>query len=205
MSDKTMLPKGFLCSTVEAAIKKPGRKDLALIFSEPDAALAALYTTNKVKAAPVLLDIKRTRKGTARAIVINSGNANACTGAQGMADAVESTALVAKALGIDEAGVLVSSTGVIGVPMPMARVRLAIDPLINGLGGASLEALARAIMTTDTRPKMASVETALGRTRVTLAGAAKGAGMISPKMAVGVTTNVADHSNVGDDGQICAT
>ncbi len=184
MSDKSMmLPKGFQCSTVEAAIKRPGRKDLALIYSECDAALAAVYTTNKVKAAPVVLDIKRTRKGTARAIVVNSGNANACTGAQGMDDAVETAALTALALGITDAGVLVSSTGVIGVPMPMARVRKAIGPLVDKLGKASLEDLARAIMTTDTFPKFVSKKIKIGTKTGTVSAAAKGSGMIAPNMA----------------------
>ena len=178
-----MLPKGFLCSTVEAAIKRPGRKDLALIYSECDAALAALYTTNKVKAAPVVLDIKRSRKGTARAIVVNSGNANACTGAQGMDDAVETAALTALALGITDAGVLVSSTGVIGVPMPMARVRKAIGPLVDRLGSASLEDLARAIMTTDTFPKFISKKIKIGAKTGTVSAVAKGSGMIAPNMA----------------------
>src|SRR5262245_44106848 len=106
--------KGFKFSAVEAAVKKPGRLDLALISSEVPAAVAALFTTNKVKAAPVLLDEERVQSGVCRALVVNSGNANACTGPQGMADALETTRLVAAGLGVAEAEVLVASTGVIG-------------------------------------------------------------------------------------------
>src|ERR1700676_3450095 len=106
-------PKGFTFSAVEAAIKKPGRLDLALICSEVPAVVAAVFTTNKVKAAPVLLDEERVKAGTCRAVVVNSGNANACTGKQGLADARETARLVAGQLGIAEEAVLVASTGVI--------------------------------------------------------------------------------------------
>lgn len=178
-----MLPKGFKLSTHEAAIKRPGRKDLALIYSEVDATVAALYTSNKVKAAPVVLDIKRTKKGIARAVVINSGNANACTGERGMNDALETGSLVAAALGIKDSGVLVSSTGVIGVPMPMQRMRPAIAPLVAGLGKATLEELARAIMTTDTFPKFIAKTLKIGGKKCTISAVAKGSGMIAPNMA----------------------
>lgn len=94
------VPRGFLFSTVEAAIKKPGRKDLAMIYSEHESVMAGMFTTNSVKAAPVRLDMKLIGKGTGRAVIVNSGNANACTGAQGMKDAVEMGKLAAKVKGI---------------------------------------------------------------------------------------------------------
>ena len=184
--------KGFQFSAVEAAIKKPGRLDLALIFSETPAAVAAVYTTNKVKAAPVLLDMERTRNGSCQAIVVNSGNANACTGPRGMDDARETTRLVAEGLGIPDEAVLVSSTGVIGVPLPMERIRAGIRPLVDGLSGGTLDEVARAIMTTDTFPKLESRKGSAGGKEYTIAGIAKGAGMIMPNMATMLAFIVTD-------------
>jgi glutamate N-acetyltransferase/amino-acid N-acetyltransferase len=146
--------KGFKFSAVEAAIKKPGRLDLALIFSEEPAVTAAVFTTNRVKAAPVLVDMKRVKSGPCQAIVVNSGNANACTGGQGMDDALMTTRLVAEGLGIPDEATLVASTGVIGVPMPMERLLPRIPALVEGLAEGSLEEVAQAIMTTDTFPKL---------------------------------------------------
>ncbi|MCM2357935.1 MAG: bifunctional glutamate N-acetyltransferase/amino-acid acetyltransferase ArgJ, partial [Geobacteraceae bacterium] len=184
--------KGFTFSAVEAAIKKPGRLDLALIFSETPAAVAAVYTTNRVKAAPVLLSMERTRNGLCQALVVNSGNANACTGVQGMDDARESGRLVADGLGIPDEAVLVSSTGVIGQNLPMERIRSAIPRLVEGLPDGTLAELAAAIMTTDTFPKMvARSGTADGR-GYTVAGVAKGAGMIMPNMATMLAFVVTD-------------
>lgn len=175
--------KGFQFSVVEAAIKKPGRKDLALIWSEAPAAAAAVFTTNAVKAAPVLLSMERIACGQAQALVVNSGNANACTGGQGMHDAQETTRLVAEGLGIAEQLVQVCSTGVIGVPLPMERVRAAMPALLAGRGTAALDDLAGAIMTTDTFPKTEQRQGVAGGVSYTVAGTAKGAGMIMPNMA----------------------
>lgn len=175
--------KGFQFSTVEAAIKKPGRKDLALIWSEQPANAAAVFTTNAVKAAPVLLSMERIACGQAQALVVNSGNANACTGSQGLADARETTRLLAEGLGIPEQLVQVCSTGVIGVPLPMERMRAALPKLLAERGHASLDDLAGAIMTTDTFPKTAVRQGAAYGVSYTLAGTAKGAGMIMPNMA----------------------
>src|SRR4030066_7384 len=136
-----MIPKGFLYSTVEAAIKKPGRKDLALIYSEVEAGIAGTFTTNKVKAAPVKLDIRKIRSGRGQAILINSGNANACTGKKGIQDAIDMVRLVANGLDIKPSLVYVSSTGVIGTPMPMARIRPKITESINNLGMSTIEDL----------------------------------------------------------------
>lgn len=184
--------KGFKFSAVEAAIKKPGRLDLALIYSEQPAAVAAVFTTNKVKAAPVLLDEERIKNGRAQALVVNSGNANACTGAQGMANAVETARLVAAGLQIPAEAVLVASTGVIGQPLPMERMSAAIPALVGNAGSSSLHDIAAAIMTTDTFPKMASRTAVAGGTGYTVAGVAKGAGMIMPNMATMLAFIVTD-------------
>ncbi|MBI5657461.1 MAG: bifunctional glutamate N-acetyltransferase/amino-acid acetyltransferase ArgJ [Geobacter sp.] len=184
--------KGFAFSVVEAAIKKPGRKDLALIFSRVPAACAAVFTNNKVKAAPVLLGMERAAVGSCRAVVVNSGNANACTGQPGMESALETARLVAEGLGIDEAAVIPSSTGVIGVQMPMDRVRNAVPPLLEGLGHSSLEDVAKAIMTTDTFAKLAVRKGMAGGVPYTIAGVAKGAGMIRPDMATMLSFLVTD-------------
>src|SRR4030065_730550 len=110
---------GFLLSGVSAGIKKDGKRDLGLIYSEVPARVAGLLTTNTVKAAPVLLDRERIKKGLCQAVIVNSGNANACTGSQGLKDARRMSGLAAKQLGIKDALILVSSTGVIGTPLPL--------------------------------------------------------------------------------------
>lgn len=175
--------KGFSFAAVEAAIKKPGRLDLALILSAVPADVAALFTTNKVKAAPVLLDEERVKAGTVRGIVVNSGNANACTGEQGMTDAVETARLVAQGLQISEESILVASTGVIGQNLPMDRLAGAIPSLVSNGSRCGLDSVAAAIMTTDTFPKMESRRGLAGGVPYTIAGVAKGAGMIMPNMA----------------------
>ena len=175
--------QGFQFSVVEAAIKKPGRKDVALIYSETPAHAAAVFTTNAVKAAPVLLSMERIVRGKAQALLVNSGNANACTGEQGMLDARETTRQVAAGLGIDEQLVQVCSTGVIGVPLPMERFNAALPALVDGLGNAGLDDLAAAIMTTDTFPKSTVRKGSAGGVEYTVSGVAKGAGMIMPNMA----------------------
>jgi glutamate N-acetyltransferase/amino-acid N-acetyltransferase len=184
--------QGYKFSAVEAAVKKPGRLDFALIYSEVPAAVAAVFTTNKVKAAPVLLSMERVSKGSARAIVVNSGNANACTGKQGMTDAGETAKLVSQGLGIAEEGVLVASTGVIGQPLPMERLRNAVPGLVSGLSSVALSDVARAIMTTDTFPKMETRTGKAGGKEYTIAGIAKGAGMIMPNMATMLSFIVTD-------------
>ena len=183
---------GFSFSTVEAAIKKPGRKDLALIYSEVPATAAAVFTTSSVKAAPVLVSREHIAGGSAQALVVNSGNANACTGDLGMVVARETALLVANALGIDAATVQVCSTGVIGVQMPMGRIRTAIPALIDGLSSGTLDDIAQAIMTTDTFPKMEARSGQAGGVSYTVAGIAKGAGMIMPNMATMLSFIITD-------------
>jgi glutamate N-acetyltransferase/amino-acid N-acetyltransferase len=184
--------KGFKFSAVKAAIKKPGRLDLGLIFSEMPAVVAALYTANKVKAAPVLISMERAMDGMAQAVLVNSGNANACTGQQGMDDARESSRLIAEGLGIPDEATLIASTGVIGVPLPMERIRKSIPPLIEGLASGTLADIAQAIMTTDTYPKLEMRQGEAGGKPYTICGIAKGAGMIMPNMATMLAFLVTD-------------
>jgi len=185
MNKKTSVtaPKGFLFSCAEAAIKKPGRKDLALIYSEVEANMAGAFTTNRVKAAPVRIDMRKIKSGRGQAIIVNSGNANACTGEQGLRDANEMAGSVSKGLHIKPPLVYVSSTGVIGSTMPMDRIRPAITELVSGVGRSSFEDVAVAIMTTDTFPKIVKKRVRIGDQTGTIAGICKGAGMICPNMA----------------------
>jgi glutamate N-acetyltransferase / amino-acid N-acetyltransferase len=172
-------PKGFLAGAVKAGIKYADKRrlDLGILFSEAPCTAAAVYTTNLVKAAPVLLDMKRLKKGKIRAVVANSGYANACTGQQGMADALEMTELAARYSGISAGEVLAASTGVIGPLLPMERIRTAIPEIKLTLeGGHEFE---RAIMTTDTVPK----EVAVKAGDFTVGGISKGVGMLHPDMA----------------------
>jgi len=184
--------KGFKFSAVEAAIKKPGRLDLALIYSDVPATVAAVFTTNKVKAAPLLLSMERVKSGFSRAVVVNSGNANACTGKQGMADALETSRLIADSLSLPQDTILVASTGVIGQPLPMERMRNAIPNLVGKLSAVTLAEVARAIMTTDTFPKMEIRKGEAGAKKYTVAGVAKGSGMIMPNMATMLSFVVTD-------------
>jgi glutamate N-acetyltransferase/amino-acid N-acetyltransferase len=172
-------PKGFRAGAVAAGIKYPAksRLDLAVLFSQAPCAAAGVFTSNRVKAAPVLLDLKRLRRGWARAVVVNSGSANACTGRQGLADAREMADLAARHVGVAPEEVLVASTGVIGVPLPMPRIRKAVPRVV--LSAAGGHDLARAIMTTDTVPK----EAAIKADDFIIGGVLKGAGMIHPDLA----------------------
>jgi glutamate N-acetyltransferase/amino-acid N-acetyltransferase len=145
--------------------------------------MAGMFTTNRVKAAPVKLDMRRIKSGKGQAIIVNSGNANACTGKKGMDDAVEMTRLVADGLGIQTSLVCAGSTGVIGLPMPMDKIRSRIPALITGLGKASVTDVATAIMTTDTFPKIDEKRVKIGNKAGSITGICKGAGMICPDMA----------------------
>lgn len=176
-------PAGFSAGAVHAGIKTRGDRilDLGILYSEVSCTAAGLLTTNKVKAAPVLVCQERLAGRKARAVVVNSGCANACTGDQGLADAQEMTSLVARKLSIPAAEVLVASTGVIGVPLPMARVRTGIERVVISRDGG--HQLARAILTTDANPKQIAVSTRVNNTKITVGGIAKGAGMIYPNMA----------------------
>jgi len=177
------MPQGFLYSAVEAAIKKPGRLDLALIYSERPSQSAAVFTTNSVKAWPVILTQERAAQGRLQAVVANSGNANACTGPIGREHAARMTELVAQGLGLDPELIGVCSTGVIGRPMPIERIEAVAPALVQGLSPDGADRVARAIMTTDTRPKKVELTLDLEGTPAKLLGLAKGSGMIHPNMA----------------------
>ncbi len=175
--------KGFSAGGVAAGIRYRDRLDLGLILSDRPAVAAGVFTRNRVKAAPVLLDLERLKQGQARAVVVNSGNANACTGVRGMEMARRVSALAAAGLGLDEEQVLVASTGVIGEVLAPEPFERAMPGLIKGLSADGFGDFARAIMTTDTVPKMVSRRVDLGGTPVTVLGIAKGSGMIMPNMA----------------------
>jgi len=178
-------PQGFLTSAVSCGIKNPAsdRLDLALIYSEKPCSSAGTFTTNRVKAAPVRVSQSNLRKGDLRAIIANSGNANACTGVQGITDANAMCDAVAKPLGLKRSEIGVSSTGVIGLPMPMSRVEPKFESLITGLGPKNGADVAAAIITSDTHAKEIAISFELGEQRVRIGGCVKGAGMISPSMA----------------------
>lgn len=175
-------PKGFRAAGVTAGIKRGEQPDLALLVSDVEASLAGVATTNRVKAAPLLFNQSRIKRGRARAVIINSGCANACTGAPGLDDAQAMAAETARVLGIDDRDVLVASTGVIGARLPMDRVRSGIARAAGQLAAAGGAAAAAAILTTDTLPKEIAVREASGRIAVTVGGMAKGSGMIHPQM-----------------------
>jgi glutamate N-acetyltransferase/amino-acid N-acetyltransferase len=174
---------GFLAGTACAAIKKAGKRDVALIYSSVPASAAGVFTLNRVKAAPVLLSMEKLAAGSARAVVVNSGNANACNGEQGMSDALVMAAEAAGALGIPEDQVLVASTGVIGKKMPMDKVLPGIRAAAGQVSADGGSLAAQAIMTTDTFSKEAALNLELGGKAVIIGGAAKGSGMIHPNMA----------------------
>jgi glutamate N-acetyltransferase/amino-acid N-acetyltransferase len=187
-------PQGFMASGVFCDIKRLGtgkgsnkgqKRDLALIVSETPATVAGLFTTNQVCAAPVKVCLERVQKGTAQVVVVNSGNANACTGKQGMADAREMAAFAEKTLALSPGRALVGSTGRIGVTMPMDHLRAGILEAAMELGftPAHADQAAEAIMTSDTRPKQVAIEFELGGKTVRIGGICKGAGMIQPGMS----------------------
>ncbi|HID94490.1 MAG TPA: bifunctional glutamate N-acetyltransferase/amino-acid acetyltransferase ArgJ [Candidatus Latescibacteria bacterium] len=173
--------KGFKAAGINCGIKKT-KKDLGLIFSEVEASAAAVYTENRVKAAPLLVTQEHLKKGRAQAIIINSGCANACTGLKGHEHALRMTQLVAQGLNIPTDLVLVASTGVIGRNLPMDLVEKGIQRLIPLLGSDGGDDVAEAILTTDTVPKRVAVEVQLSDSTVRIGGIAKGSGMIRPNM-----------------------
>ena len=183
--------RGFQAAGCAAGLKKSGKKDMGLIYSEVPAVCAAVFTTNVVKAAPVLLDMERVKNPVTRALVINSGNANACTGEQGMADARATADRVAERLGIPPEEVMVFSTGVIGQPMEMDRILAGVDLCADALASGG-DDVHRAIMTTDTKEKCFFAETEISGTPVSICGIAKGSGMIHPNMGTMLSYVVTD-------------
>jgi glutamate N-acetyltransferase/amino-acid N-acetyltransferase len=194
ISGSIVAPQGFRASGVFCDIKKLGtgkgsnkglKRDLALIVSETPATIAGMFTTNQVCAAPVKVCVERMKNGTAQVVVVNSGNANACTGKQGLADAREMVSFTERALNLPKGSALVGSTGRIGVTMPMDNVRAGIIETATLLGSTTEHAdnAVEAIMTSDTKPKQIAVEFKLGGEIVRIGGICKGAGMIQPGMS----------------------
>lgn len=199
------LPKGYTTGGVYSGVKEDTSKlDLSLLVSDRPAVAVGVYTQNLVKAAPVLLDGERTPGDNLRAIVTNSGVANACTGEKGMADARRMAELVAESLeDVSAEQVLVMSTGVIGHHLPMDKIAAGMPAVAADLGSdaAAVERSARAIMTTDTVPKVRSRTVEIGGREVTLTGVAKGAAMIGPNMATMLATVVTDAPLLPADAQ----
>src|SRR5262245_23999955 len=174
---------GILASGVAAGIKPSGKKDLALIYSSAPARVAALFTKNQIKGAPVLVSQEHARDRRAQAILASSGCANVCTGEQGIKDAREMTRIVGELLRVPPRQVLIAATGVIGQPLPMDKIRAGLPKLVKGLSPQGGRNAAEAILTTDTVPKEAALRLEVAGRPVTIGGIAKGVGMVEPHLA----------------------
>ncbi len=174
---------GFRFAGVKAGIKASSALDLGAIVADDAVSAAGVYTRNRMRAAPVEICVERLKRGSVRAVLVNSGNANAATGAQGDRAARSNTLAFATQLGLDADEVLPASTGVIGVQLPVGQINAAMPELAGALDPGSAADFARAIMTTDRYPKVAHTEIKLGRQKARVLGIAKGAGMIHPDMA----------------------
>ena len=199
MKNNIIKCKGFKFSGVAAGLKKNNHNDLGLIFSETEATAAGVFTKNRVRAAPVILDKERVKSGVAQAVIVNSGNANCCAGSRSMADSIAMARCAADELNISDERVLVASTGVIGQPLPVEKIAAAAPELIRSLKEDGIMDLATAIMTTDTVPKVVSRQACIDGVPFTVVAVAKGAGMIRPDMATMlcfVCTDLKVSSNV---------
>lgn len=178
-------PQGFRAAGITAGLKPSGNPDLSLLLAPEAAVCAGTFTTSRVRAACVDLCAERLQAsgGHARAVLTNSGQANACTGERGLADSLIATEALAQRLGLDPSEVLICSTGVIGVPIPMQTLIAGLDPLLEALSATGGDAAAKAILTTDLIDKQIAIEAELGGRTVRLGGMAKGSGMIHPDMA----------------------
>ena len=176
-------PKGFLANGVVSGIKRSGKPDLGLIVSQVPAVTAAVFTVNSIKAAPLVVSIKHVKNGVGRAVLVNSGNANCYTGAQGLKKAQDSTKLIGELLKIKTSDVIVTSTGIIGKQLPYEKIVNAAPVLVKGLSANGGNKFAQAIMTTDLVLKEIAVTVKLGGKTVTIGACAKGSGMIEPNMA----------------------
>jgi glutamate N-acetyltransferase/amino-acid N-acetyltransferase len=183
MFSEIHMPKGFKCAGISAGIKPVGVKDMALILSDSPAASAGVFTTNQVCAAPVKVCRAHLEHGVARAIVMNSGIANACTGSEGMVAAKDMVAETAKVIGCEPQEIFVCSTGKIGPQLPLDKIIPGIGKLFDAALGEHVQDCAEAMMTTDTRPKVSVAEFQIEGRAVKIVGFAKGAGMIEPNMA----------------------
>lgn len=189
-----ILVPGFRASGIFSGIKQSGKKDLGLLFSEEPATAVGVFTTNKIKAAPVLITREKMKQRSCQAIIVNSGNANACTGTTGIQHASDLCQFVGEQLGISEDLVMVSSTGIIGVTLPIDRIKNNISKLVKSLSSPGLNDFAEAIMTTDTFPKIVVKKEMIDGKEVTLCGIAKGSGMVMPHMATLLSFIVTDLS-----------
>ena len=189
-------PEGFFATGVACGLKKDGKRDLAIVCSEDSAAVAGVFTTNKVKGHSLQLTIEHVKTGYANAIVINSGNANACVGERGYEDALKIATATSELLDCNPQDILVASTGVIGIPLNMDAIMPALDELVSNMDPDGGHDAAEAIMTTDTIPKEIAIELELQDTRAVIGGMAKGSGMIHPNMAtmIGIITTDANIS-----------
>jgi len=185
---------GYKAWGIHCGIKKTDKKDLAIIYSDREASVAGVFTKNRVKAASVLLDMARVKSGKGQAIIANSGCANACTGKRGYGDARATAEIAARELGIKPDAVYVASTGVIGEFLPMPKIATGISTAAGLLSATGWEQAAEAVMTTDIYPKLAAVQEEIGGKTVTVAGIAKGSGMIHPKLATMLCFIVTDAS-----------
>lgn len=176
-------PSGYRAAGIQTGVKESGAKDLALVYSTRPANAAAVYTTNKVQGAPIAIDREHLADGKARAVILNSGNANVCNGDVGLDHARRMCALTAGELGLQTEEVLVCSTGLIGVPLPIAKIEAGIPRIVVALSEDGGATAAEAIMTTDTVPKSCAVEVELEAGRAVVGAMAKGAAMIAPNMA----------------------
>lgn len=190
-------PSGYRAAGIQTGVKESGAKDLALVYSTRPASAAAVYTTNKVQGAPIAIDREHLADGKARAVILNSGNANVCNGHVGLDHARRMCARTASELGLQTEEVLVCSTGLIGVPLPIAQIEAGIPRLVAALSEEGGGDAAEAILTTDTVPKSCAVEVELESGRAVVGAMAKGAAMIAPNMATMlsvVTTDAAVSS-----------
>lgn len=178
-------PKGFLANGIKAGIKHSGRKDLALLYSEVPAVAAGAFTTNRCKASPVKVSQAHLNSKIHQAIIVNSGNANCANGRSGDRDAATMTESMAKLLGLDRRMVLVASTGIIGMKLPIEKITKRVSELVCGLSDNNGVSFAETIMTTDTKKKEYTVKVKLGGSVVTIGGACKGVGMLYPEMKTG--------------------
>lgn len=198
------LPAGFRAGGVHAGLKRnPSREDVSLFVSDHPATAAGVYTTNLVYAAPVAFDRARTPGEGFRVVVVNSGNANACTGERGLADAEAMAAAAAEQLGVAASEVLVLSTGIIGEFLPMPKVTSGIAQAAAALGDdqSTLVKAARGMMTTDTRPKLYGRQFTAGGRTISITGVAKGAAMVGPRMATMLGIVLTDAPLAADDAQ----
>ena len=188
----TKLPIGFRAAGISSGIKDSGAKDLGIVISDFPTVSAATFTTNRIKAAPVRLSKRHLSNGDIRAVIVNSGNANACNGRQGLNDAKLMAQFAASSLGLEPRQVFVCSTGIIGYPLPVAKVQVATPKVVEKLRISGWGDFSRSIMTSDKVNKVCAVKTLIGGKEITITGTAKGSGMIAPNMATMLAFFVTD-------------